>query len=357
MAIDWREGMNRTYELIRLADDWHELEMVQELAECTVTYERGGLCCSASLVPYSELADGYYRIYMVATQENGRNGLSVERVPLATVRMQSPERAYDGRAQTWKAVGYSPLVELDADCPPLGWTAQGTVVQRAAEIVRGHCHAPCSYPATSATMEAWTAEDGDTWLDCLDAVLAKASMHVEVDGMGTVQFVPDADASMLSPVWVFDDAAYGLPSILMPDVSDATDYYDLANKVEVVHSTAEGCLVGTAVNDDPDSRASTVSRGYVKLLRVTDPDMDEPVTQAKVDAYARRVLAEQGVATHAASFSHAFVPGVKVGRCVRLDYTRFGYRADAVITKQVIECDAGCVVETDVEYEEAVYGS
>lgn len=351
MAIDWRSGMRRTYELVRLDDGWNEQEDVQSLLDCTVTYEVGGLRCSASFTPYEQLRDCYYRIYMTCAQ-----GLSTAKVALATVRVQSPNMNMDGRSQSWKAVGYSPLLELDSDYPPIGWTAQGTVVERAAEIVRAHCPAPVSYPASQASMEPWTADDGDTWLDCLEAVLAKASMHVEVDGTGRVTFVPDSDPAMLSPVWTFDDAAYGLPSILMPEVSESTDFYELKNKVEVVYSDSLVTHVGSAVNDDPRSATSVASRGFVNALRDTSPEIDEPVTQAKVQALAEKMLAEQAAAKRTAMFSHAFVPEVKVGRCVRLDYTSMGYRLDGTVSKQVLRCTPDAIVDTDIEYKEAAYG-
>lgn len=350
MAIDWRQGMSRTYEMVRVTDEWSEAEAVQDLSRCSVTYEREGLRCSLSAEVYERLEDGYYRVYMVAEQ-----GAEAERVPLATVRVQSARRSTDGKAWRYSVTGYSPLVELDSDYPPVGWSAQGLVVQRAAEIVAEHCKAPCSYPASAATMDAWTADDGDTWLDCLEAVLSKAAMHVEVDGNGTVLFVHDFNAATLNPVWTFDDAAYGLPSILMPDVDEDTDFYDLKNKVEVVYSEAGVCYVGSAVNDDERSRASTARRGYVSALRDTSPEIDEPVTEGKVQAYAEKLLSEQGAATNTVDFSHAFVPTAKVGRCVRLDYTRMGYRVDAVVRKQTLECDAAGVVSSVIDYEEAVY--
>ena len=71
---------------------------------------------------------------------------------------------------------------------------------------------------------------------------------------------------------------------MLPDVSDESDWYDVKNKVQVVYSDADRCLVGTAVNDDPLSPTSTVARGYVNALRETSPEVDEPVTQAKLDA-------------------------------------------------------------------------
>jgi len=351
MAIDWRQGMQRTYELVRLDGAWAEAEKVQDLTDLTITYEGKGLRYSASFTPYEQLRDGYYRAYMVCTQHL-RHSVESERIALATFRVQSPRTSMDGRARTWKAVGYSPLVELDSDYPPIGWTAQGTVVAQA-EAIAKKCPAPCSYPASDASMAAWTAEDDDTWLDCLEAVLAKAAMHVEVDGMGRVLFVPDPTGNE-SPSWTFDDAAYGLPSILAPDVDDETDYYELANKVEVVYSDDMVCHVGTAVNDDPLSRGSTVARGYVNAVRDTSPEIDEPVTLAKVQAHAEKLLAEQGRATHSASFTHAYVPDAAVGRTVRLDYTRMGYRADGRIVKQVLKCGAAALVDTDIEYEEAL---
>lgn len=350
--MDWRSGMSRTYELVRLSEDWRELDTVQSLRDGSITYEGRGLRYSATFTPYEGLRDGYYRIYMVCVQPP-----EMERVALATVRMQSPKKSLDGHTASWKATGYSPLVELDADYPPIGWTAQGNVVAQAAAIVEGHCPAPCSHPASDAAMEPWTADDGDTWLDCLEAVLSKASMHVEVDGMGCVVFAPDVDKARMSPVWTFDDAAYGLPSILAPDVDDSTDYYSLKNKVEVVYSDDSVCYVGTAVNDDPLSKGSTASRGYVNAMRETGPEVSDPVTQAKVDALAQSILAGQGAATHSASFTHAFAPDVKVGRCARLDYTRFGYRADGMVVKQVLKLETSGLVDTDIEYEEALDGA
>lgn len=345
MAIDWRRGMQRTYELVRVDDDWRERELVQHLTDGSITWEPDGLRYSAKFKTYERLTDGYYRVYMVCSQ-----GRESARVALATVRVQTPKRSTDGKAWQYEAAGYSPLVELDSAYPPLGWTAQGNVVEQARAIVAANCHAPVSAAPAAATMDAWTADDGDTWLDCLEAVLAKAQMHVEVDGTGCVSFAADPDAAMLNPAWTFDDAAYGLPSILMPDVDESTDYYDLVNRVEVIYSDADGTL--SAVREDADA---IEARGYVNAKRETSPEIDAPVTQAKIDAYADKMMAEQATATHSASFSHAFVPQAKVGACVRLDYTRMGYRVDALVVGQSLKLTTRGVVDTDIEYKEALY--
>lgn len=337
--------MQRTYELVRVdAATWTERELVQMLESGSLSYDADGLRYSAKFKTYERLADDYYRIYMVCSQ-----GRESARVALATVLVQTPKRSTGGKAWQYEATGYSPLVELDSDYPPLGWTAQGNVVAQAQAIVAAHCHAPCSAAPSAATMDAWTADDGDTWLDALEAVLAKAAMHVEVDGTGCIMFEPDPDAGMLKPVWTFDDAAYGLPSILMPDVDESTDYYDLYNKVEVVYSTPDATY--TATREDAGSIAA---RGYVNALRETSPEIDAPVTQAKVDAYADRLMAEQAHATNETSFSHGFVPSAKVGRCIRLDYTRMGYRVDALIASQSMKLSTGGIVDTDIEFQEAI---
>ena len=344
MAIDWRRGMQRTYELVRMESDWTERELVQHLADGSVTWERDGLRYSAKFRAYERMDDGYYRIYMACSQ-----GRESARVALATVRVQTPKRSTGGHAWRYEATGYSPLVELDSDYPPLGWTAQGNVVEQARAIVAAHCRAPVSAAPGDAVMDAWTADDGDTWLDCLEAVLAKAAMHVEVDGMGCVKFAADPDVAMMRPAWTFDDAAYGLPSILMPDVDESSDYYDLVNKVEVVYSDAGGTISATR-----EDAGAIAARGYVNARRETSPEIDAPVTQAKIDAYADKLMSEQATATHSASFSHAFVPDARVGACVRLDYTRMGYRADALVVKQSLKLTAGGIVDTDIEYREAV---
>ena len=352
MAIDWRRGMQRTYELVRVdAETWTERELVQDLSEASIDWESDGLRYSASMTTYSALADSYYRLYMLA-----RQGGESQRIALATVRVQTPKRHLTGTAATYDATGYSPLVELDADYPPPGWTATGNVVQQAAAIVAAHCHAPCDAVGSSASMEPWTAGDNDTWLDCLEAVLAKASMHVEVDGHGRIHFVADDDPAMLAPVWIYDDAAYGLPSILMPDVDEQSDYFDLANKVEVIYSTADGVLYASAIDEDPKSPTGTVMRGYIKTERETSPEIDAPVTQAKVDALARQMLEANKHVTHEATFEAAFVPVIAPGRCVRLDYTRHGYRADATVESMSMDCDAAAIMKIDIEYEEVIGG-
>ena len=341
--------MRRTYELVRVdASTWAEGEHVQDLTECSLTFEDEGLRCSASLTSYDHLADGYYRVYMVAEQGGER-----ARVALATVRLQSPKREMDGKRVAYRSTGYSPLVELDSDYPPLGWTASGPVVEAARAIVSGHCHAPCDAGASAAAMEPWTAEDDDTWLDCLEAVLAKGSMHVEVDGMGTVRFVDDADASRAAPVRTFDDGAYDLPSILMPEVDDELDYYDAANRVEVVYSKSGATLSASAVNES-DGATSVDARGYVKTLRETSPELDEPVTQAKVQALADKLLVEQSHIEGTCEFEHAFVPDVTVFRTVRLDYTRHGYRVDGTVRRQSLDCTPAAIVKTKVTYKEAM---
>ena len=341
--MDWRNGMMRTYELVRVDENWREKELVQYLQSGgTVTYENSGLICSAALTVNERLQDSYYRIYMVCAQETEK-----ARIPLATVRMQTPKRAMNAGTTAYSVAGYSPLIELQSDYPPLGKTFGGTVVEQAAQIVNDHCLAPCSFPPDNTKMEPWTAAPENTWLDCLNAVLAKAAMHVEVDGMGTILFVPDEPG--IVPVWVFDDAAYGLPSILMPDVAADTDYYDTKNKVEVVFSDSGTTLYASAKDEN-----GIKQRGYVATYRETSPEIAEPVTQAKVDALAAKLLAEQSAATNTASFQHAFVPDVGVYRIVGLDYTRRSYHVAGVVTKTVIPITTDCLVNTTIKYGAAI---
>ena len=334
--------MDRYYELVEVdPEGMTEGRMVGTLAGgASVTYYSGGLGYEVSAVVYEQLDPSlYYRLYMVCQQ-----GAETERVALATFVPQLPKRTMSAASERREVRGYSPLIELDSDYPPLGWTASGDAVASAVDIVRNHCRAPVSRPSKSAGMAPWTASDNDTWLDCLVEILAAAGMHVEVTGSGTVTFA-DNPTGNESPVFVFDDAAYDLPSIIMPEVTDNTSYYDSSNTVEVIYSK-DGAAFFSRQQD-----AGRVKRdGYVRTKRDTSPKITAPPTQAKVEAYAKALLADELSIENEANFTHAYVPTVRPNRCVELDYTRHGYRVCGQMGDQTLQCTPAALVSSVIKY-------
>ena len=80
------------------------------------------------------------------------------------------------------------------------------------------------------------------------------------------------------------------------------------------------------------------------LYRETSPDLEDP-TQEDVQAYADSLLTDLSTVDHEVTYTHGYVPAVKVGTCVELDLRRAKVRARAVVASQRIVCGTGCQVE------------
>ena len=145
----------------------------------------------------------------------------------------------------------------------------------------------------------------------------------------------------LQPVWTYDDDN---SSILYPELTIDHDLYGIPNVVEVIYSYGKQYREAIAINDDPNSLTSTVNRGRKIIHRVTDPSLAGYVTQDQIDAYAERLLRELSTVEYSVSYTHAYCP-VRVGDCVRLNYTRAGINGiKAKVISQNIKCTPGCPV-------------
>lgn len=355
MSIDWTAGMTQTFELVAVdAGTWTETGAVDLLEGATIAREDEGTRVSVDLDLGGELAQGYYRLYLIAEQDG-----EGERVALATFLVTSCARSYDGRRSTWTATGYSPLVELESDMPPIGWSVADLDDATGVEswcrtIVGAHCRAPLGTveSGSDAVQATWVAGDDETWLDTLEGLLALASLHVTVDPLGRIGFARDADLAECSPSVAFGDGGDGVACVLHPDLAIETETEDVPNVVEVVYSNdSVGC--SCRATDDSDAPTSTASRGYTVLYRETDPDLSDGLTAATVEQavqdYADDLLAELTARTVTLSYSHGFVPDVDVGSVVRLEYGAAGWRGNAVVTAQTIECRPGLAVEETAE--------
>ena len=134
------------------------------------------------------------------------------------------------------------------------------------------------------------------------------------------------------------------------------DLYGIPNVVEVIYSYGNDYKEAIAINDDPNSPTSTVSRGRKIPKRVTDPSIYGYVTQEQLEAYAKRVLKELSTLEYTVSFTHAYCP-VRVGDCVRLNYTRAGITdIKAKVISQNIKAQPGCQVSTKAVFKSKLWG-
>ena len=338
---DWLSSMQQTFEYYIVdPKTWKDVKLINTVKSSTISRDAEAETLGSATIDMTEsVGEAYIRIYLVTIQ----NGLR-ERHPLGTFLVQTPSLSFNGRLQNISVDAYTPLIELKESPPPLGYSIlkNSCIMDIAYRLTRERARAPVvkTECGTPLAMD-FTASTDDTWLTFLSDLVANAKYQFALDEMGRILFFPYQDTASLQPVWTYDDDN---SSILYPDISVDRDLYGIPNVVEVIHSNGAGYYFVRAVNDDPNSVTSTVSRGREIIHRVTNPDLVGDPTKNQVEDYANQLLRELSVLEYTVSYTHGYCP-VRLGDCVRLNYTRAGItNVKAKVISQTIKCEPGCPV-------------
>jgi len=195
----------------------------------------------------------------------------------------------------------------------------------------------------------FVSNTNDTVLSFVTDLIANAKYELGLGEKGNILFLPKQELESIQPIWTFDDSN---SSILLPEITVNHDLYGIPNKVEVIYSYGGDYKEAVAINDDPNSPTSTVSRGRTIPYRDTSPSLRGYQSQEQIDAYAERLLKELSTLEYTVSYTHAYCP-VRIGDCVRLNYTRAGITGiKAKVISQNIKAEPGCQVS-----EKAVFKS
>ena len=351
---DWTKSMEQSFEYYTVEPttlaDVKRLDVVK-----SATFSRDAgveTLGSATIDVTNSVGETYVRGYLKTIQ----NGVT-EKFPLGTVLVQTPSSSFNGTVMNVSMDAYTPLIELKEKRPPLGYTIRkGTRIMDAAyNLIRDNTRVPVNkvepkyetdsngeLKDISPTLQYdFVANVNDTWLTFVTDLIANAEYELGLDELGRVLFSPKQEMASLQPVWTYDDDN---SSILYPELTIDHDLYGIPNVVEVIYSYGNQYREAIAINDDPNSLTSTVNRGRKIIHRVTDPSLAGYVTQDQIDAYAERLLRELSTVEYSVSYTHAYCP-VRVGDCVRLNYTRAGINGiKAKVISQNIKCTPGCPV-------------
>lgn len=343
---NWSASMQRTYEYYVVDPaTWRDMRRIMNVKSCSIsrdlTKETLG---SASLDTDESLGECYVRIYLVTVQ----NGIT-EKCALGTFLVQTPSLGFDGRSQVISIDTYTPLLELKETPPPIGYSIRKgeNIMSMVYRLTKERVRAPVVETECDKTLfYDFVADANDTWLSYLSDLADSANYSYALDEMGRILFSPKQDTGSLRPVWTYNDDN---SSILYPSFSMSRDLYDVPNVVEVVYSRGSDFHYARAVNDDPNSPTSTVSRGREIVRRITDPNIIGNPTETEVRDHADKMLRELSTLEYTISYSHGYCP-VRIGDCVRLNYKRAGVTdVKAKVISQTIECNAECkVTETAV---------
>ena len=340
---DWTRSMRQTYEYYEVdPGTWRDKVKIENVTSSSI--ERNSedeTLGSATIECVDDLTDKYIRQYLVTVQDGIK-----ERFPLGTHLYQSPSTSFDGKIKKASQTGYTSLIELKDDVPPIGYSVfkdqniMALVSAKTAEVAR----APV-IPATATDDISFdfVSETGDTWLTFLTDLLAVLNYTFREEPTGEIGFSPKQELIKMAPIWEFNDDN---SSILYPDISIDRDLYGVPNVVQVVYSPSNGeSMYAEAVNDDPSSITSTVRRGRRIVYRETDPSIADGANETQLKEYAERLLSQKSEIEYSIKFSHGYCP-VRLGDCVRLNYTRAGLNGvNAKIKAQSIKCEPGCKVE------------
>ena len=212
----------------------------------------------------------------------------------------------------------------------------------AGKLTKEHLRAPVVEAVCDTNLFFnFVADANDKWLSFLVDLMANAKYTFDVDEMGRILYAPKQDTASLQPVWTYTDDN---SSILLPDMDMDHDLYGIPNVVEVIYSEGSGHYYAKAVNDDPNSPTSTVSRGREIVYRETNPNLIGDPTRNQIDEHAKQLLRELSTLEYKVTYTHGYCP-VRVGDCVRLNYSRAGLvDVKAKVVSQKIKCESGCQV-------------
>ena len=330
--MDWTAGMRQAMSYFEVdRETWCDLQPIRTVVSGRIVRDMSldTLEQATFEVAGEEMGESWVRCYLDAEQGEER-----VRECLGTFLVQTPRRSDDGRVSVLECTAYSPLHVLAEAKPDYGYSlaAGSDALGAAADICSQHGIAPVVAPDTLALLEGhYVAPSDSSWLSIASTLCAAANMHLELDAFGRIVIAPTIPTYMMLPSWTFRDDEH---SIICPDVSEDKDWYGLPNVCVVV--TPSG-ITGRAVNDDPASMLSTVSRGREVTLRVEDPDeLKSNCTQSTADMLALLKLREASCMEESMSISHGYCP-VRSGDMVRVDAPSMSLVADARVTRQEIE--------------------
>lgn len=340
---DWTRSMKQTYSFYIVdPNTWKDKEKVDLIESCTITRDaEADTLGSATIQSDMDFSDKYIRTYL----ETEQDGIK-EKTCLGTHIFQSPSISYKATRQSSSQDGYTPLTELNENQPPYGYSLRkgDSILGLAKTIIEDNSRLLVVAGDSSSMLDdVFVSNTSDTWLSYLTDLIGNSKHHFGLTPEGAVIFERDQSLDAMTHVWTFDD---GNSSILYPDVTIARDLYGIPNRVEVIYSrTGLGPLIAEAVNDDPGSAVSTVSRGRVVTYRDTSPNVVEGVDDKQLEEYAKNVLKEMSSLEYTLTYKHGYCP-VRLGDCVMLNYKLAGLNnIKAKVIRQVINCESGCSVE------------
>ena len=348
---DWTKSMQRTFEYY-IVDPatWMDSKRLTSILSSSITWDYfSNTVGSASFSLTESIGEAYIRIYLITSQ----NGVK-ERWRLGTFLAQTPSFSFNGKYRTENIDAYSPLIELKEKQPPLGYTVlknsviMPIVSQLTANNLRAQVISVPSSVGAKPLDANYTANTDDTWFSYISGLLDKTDYKFDLDDSGRILFSPIQKTEAMTPRWTYSTDN---SSILSSEISIDRDIYGIPNVIEVIQKVDGVSYIARAVNSDPLSPISTVTRGREIVKRITNVNFGGgSPTAAQVDDYAKQALKKISTTSYKVTYSHAYCP-IRIGDCVLINYPKVGLNnVKAKVISQSIQCDTAMTVNETAEY-------
>jgi len=346
-AYSWWRVPRSSY--VEFFDTGRETERVDtitdgkiEVNNDTETFETATVNCIGPL----DVGTDLLRCHMTATFEDG----STEDVVLGTYMVNVPSRNVHGSYEECEARMDGRLMQLATDYFDAPYTIPKgrNVWSYAAQVVRdvgitfGTMYSGLAAPAAAQTI-VWGIDGGAD--DLSGSKLAfynyvvtelRGGRVAKTDEYGRIALLKPIDYDA-APVWTFTE---GINATFLSDATDERDTTDVCNKVIVIYESAESTIVGTAADNDPDSKWSVANLGYVKCAPPYKYDLTTETTQDEANATAQQLLETNQSIVHRVTIQHVWC-GARVGDIVELDYPSAGISGKFAVRTQTIEVGSG----------------
>ena len=342
MAIDWSRGYScqwRVYEVI--PDTWADGTRVAGVESASVERSCDGdapLLESGEIqltVPIgTEWSERYLRLVMIAEQGGVR-----ERVEVCTLLCSAASGETSKGVDSLRVTGRSVLYPASVACVSAGsYAPEGSDgAEFAARLLEEVLAAPVEVEGSFTLGSHIVYGAGETVLEIAWGLLGAGNFGIRVSGDGRVHIAPISTepALLLTPDRL---------RLLHPTLSHELDWTDVPNRYVAI----EGATVAEALNDDPNSPTSTVTRGYRHDVIDTSPVR---VNGESLEGYCERMLEEQSVAYDVHDWTREWYPDVVPGDIIRVTLTSKGIEGDFRVLRQSLSCEHGLVVSEQARSE------
>lgn len=325
--IDWGRSYSAEWRVYRVnRQTWADSEIVDNVDSLSLSRTAdGSLLESGTINVTGDFDPDYYRIVMIATQ-----GGEIERVNVTTLLFDLSDGDSNYGVTTSSFDGFSVLYPAAVKAITIGeYTpagSDGAIYAR--DLLRTAINAPIEIEGSFTVNDNIVHELGSSVLDCVWNILNAGNFILQVDGYGTVHIMP----MPTQPSLVINNSN---ANMLENEIRNTYDMSEIPNRYVVIDED----IVTVAVNDDPNSPISTVSRGYNVDIIDTTPTLVNGETYSE---YANRMLHKASILKEEKTYLREYAPDVYPYSIVRASLIELN--GDLRVQSQSINCDNGITV-------------